>query len=198
MTPQAIEETLIDQLRKEGFDKNTFAMIGAQCQYESGDFKRLEESFAYKTPDRLMQVFSHYFLTLQNAENAIKLGAEEIANIAYSNRMGNGNKKTGDGYKYRGRGLIMITGRGNYALASVPLKLDLIENPDLALDPLNASRIAINYFKNKAWLMKAAQAGCVLEVSSWINLGYFRHGQTELPLGYHEREHNFNEWLKKF
>jgi predicted chitinase len=66
---------------------------------------------------------------------------EKVANRAYSDKIGNGNESSGDGYKYRGRGFVQITGRANYEKFGKALSLDLLNNPGLALDPFNAAKI---------------------------------------------------------
>jgi putative chitinase len=85
----------------------------AQLAHESGQFKYLEENMNYSA-DRLMAVFPKYFPTKALAEQYARK-PEKIASRVYANRMGNGNEASKDGWKYRGRGYIMITGRTNYS-----------------------------------------------------------------------------------
>jgi len=181
---------------KNGFDRNTKAMVWAQCKEESARFQRLEESFAY-TAQRLLEVSSRV-KNMNIASSLINQGHEAIANFMYESRMGNGALETGDGWKYRGRGLIMLTGRSNYCTASKSIKIDLLNQPDLAKEPDVASKIAINYFSSRPWLMRASKAGDVLEVSSWINLGRYTKDQKDLPLGLIDRKAFFEEGLKIF
>lgn len=84
----------------------------AQIAHESGEFRHVEENLRYSA-QRLMQVFPKYFRTAVEAANAA-YNPERIANIVYANRIGNGPAATGDGYTFRGRGLIQLTGRANY------------------------------------------------------------------------------------
>lgn len=84
----------------------------AQLAHESGELRYTEENLKYSA-SRLMQVFPKYFRTNADAR-AAAYDPERIANIVYANRMGNGDERSGDGYLFRGRGLIQLTGRANY------------------------------------------------------------------------------------
>ncbi|HLJ25466.1 MAG TPA: glycoside hydrolase family 19 protein [Candidatus Angelobacter sp.] len=84
----------------------------AQCGHESLDFTVLQENLNYSA-ERLHQVFARYFPTLESAQ-PYNRQPEKIANKVYGGRMGNGPEASGDGYKYRGRGAIQLTGRDNY------------------------------------------------------------------------------------
>lgn len=103
----------------------------AQINHESGDMKRLEENLNYSAK-RLLEVFPKYFdsyeiaLTYANKPNM-------IASRVYANRMGNGGEGSGDGYKYRGRGLIQLTGKANYVAFDRFLNAngEIVSNPDL-------------------------------------------------------------------
>lgn len=100
----------------------------AQCDHESGGFKRTEENLNY-SGDRLAQVFPRHFdarLARQYARNP-----EKIANRVYANRMANGNEASGDGWKYRGRGYIQLTGKANYTQFNKTVDDNVLENPDL-------------------------------------------------------------------
>jgi hypothetical protein len=101
---------------------------------------------------------------------------EKLANVVYSdsNRSGSGklgNTEPGDGWKYRGRGFIQITGKSNYAEAGKALGVDLVNNPDLAEDPNIAAQIAIWYIKKRK-LEGAAKAGDVSAFTKGVNGGY--------------------------
>lgn len=84
----------------------------SQLAHESGELRYTEENLKYSAT-RLMQVFPKYFKTTAQAQ-AAAYNPEKIANIVYANRMGNGDEASGDGYTFRGRGLIQLTGRNNY------------------------------------------------------------------------------------
>lgn len=85
----------------------------AQCAHESNNFTIKEENLNYSS-DGLLKVFPKYF-TNKGISDSYAKQPEKIANRVYANRMGNGNETSGDGYKYRGRGYIQLTGKDNYS-----------------------------------------------------------------------------------
>ena len=104
----------------------------SQVNHESGDMKYIEENLNYSAK-RLLQVFPKYFKTI-NGANEYAYKPEKIANKIYTNRMGNGDGGSGDGWRYRGRGPIQLTGKNNYILFANWVKnKDIINNPDLIL-----------------------------------------------------------------
>jgi putative chitinase len=110
----------------------------AQVGYESGQLNQLQENLNFATTLRLMRVWPKRFPNEAMAKPYVNNQAR-LANYVYANRLGNGNEMSGDGYRYRGRGLIQITGRSNYAAAGAALGLDLLHHPDLLLDKNNAA-----------------------------------------------------------
>ena len=118
----------------------------AQTGYESGQFNRLVESLNYTTPQRLMKVWPKRF---PDAASAIPyVGNEEkLANFVYAKRLGNGDSASGDGFRFRGRGIIQITGRSNYAAAGREFHIDLIADPDRLLTQETAA-LAAAWFWN--------------------------------------------------
>lgn len=106
----------------------------AQCAHESGEFRVLEENLNYSA-QRLIQVFPRYFTAITAANYARK--PQQIANRVYGSRLGNGPELSGDGWRYRGRGVIQLTGKTNYQQASQTLFSDdrLVENPDVVSEP---------------------------------------------------------------
>lgn len=93
----------------------------AQCAHESGGFLFLSENLNYKA-ESLVKVFPKYFKDISMAK-AYEKQPEKIANKIYADRMGNGNELSGDGYKYRGRGLIQLTGKTNYTWFAASLQI---------------------------------------------------------------------------
>ena len=115
------------------------AAFMAQLAYESQGFSRFIENLYYRA-DRLLEVFGRYFTEAE--AQAYARQPEKIANRVYANRLGNGDEDSGDGWRYRGRGFIQITGKDNYSEAGKSLKLDLVGKPELAADLKVGARIA--------------------------------------------------------
>lgn len=111
------------------------AFIG-QCAHESAGFTRMEENLRYTTPKRIMQMFSRV-RTLEQAQ-ALVAKPEALANVVYASRLGNGPQATGDGWRYRGRGLIQLTGREIYRRAANDLARPYEDQPDLVAQPSDA------------------------------------------------------------
>lgn len=166
------EAMLQQQLTAAGItDPNERAMFMAQMSHESMGFKRREESFNYRSADRIAAVSSH--ARRQGPEAiaaAMARGPEAIAELMYGGRRDLGNTEAGDGHKYRGRGFNQLTGRANYRRLGQQLGIDLEGNPDLLLDPEVASRVAIQDWKNRG-VGAAARRGDVAAVTQRINGG---------------------------
>lgn len=160
---------LIQEAKSAGItDPSELAMFLAQIDHESGGFKALEENLNY-SPARLLQIFPKYFRSTAEAEAAAAAGPAGIANRVYGGRMG--NTLPGDGYKYRGRGLIQLTGKDNYTAAGKALGIDLVNNPDLAADAVTAAKIAVWFWKSRNGLGAAGRSGDVLTATRLINGG---------------------------
>ena len=141
------------------------AFIG-QCAHESSNFRVLQENLNYSA-QALAQLFPSRFPTMDMAI-AYNRNPEKIANKLYNGRMG--NTEDGDGWAFRGRGLIQITGRDMYSTVGDAMGLDLISNPDLLLDPDNAAMSA-GWFWNKKGLNALADAKNYEEMTKRINGG---------------------------
>ena len=148
-------------------DINEQAMFLAQTTHESNDYKRLEESFNY-SPKRLFEVFRKRVGSLENAQKLCDEGAKAIADFVYGNRLGNAKD---EGYKYRGRGIIQLTGKNNYNYYGKKLNIDLVNNPDLAKEPDAAIEIALLFWIEKECGLYA-KMGDVKTVTKLINGGY--------------------------
>ena len=145
----------------------------AQITHETGSLTRLTESFAYRNPDHLDDIFSAV-RGRADAVDLIRRGPEAIANRVYANRLGNGPEASGEGFRYRGRGFIQITGKENYARAAHYTKLPLIEEPGLASRYREAAIIAAHYWRTRN-VNNAADAGDLGMVTELVN-GRARHG----------------------
>jgi putative chitinase len=147
----------------------------AQCSHESGNFKVVSENLNY-TENGLISTFKSDFDTNRNRiiEANEKLKAKQlsrkpqaIANFVYANQNGNGNEKSGDGWKYRGRGYIQLTGRANYASFDQFVTDDIITNPDLVSTkyPL----LSAAWFFSKNGLNKIADKGSNVDVITLVS-----------------------------
>jgi putative chitinase len=129
-----IPDNVLLQIRgvMETFQINTPLRIShflAQCAHESGNFKTVNENLNYGAKG-LLRTFKKYFPTEAKALQ-YERNPEKIANLVYANRMGNGVESSGDGFKYRGRGYIQLTGKVNYESFNKMVDDDIIVNPAL-------------------------------------------------------------------
>ncbi len=129
-------------------------LIG-QCAHESASFTRVSESLFYTTAERLVAVFPRHFDDVAQARGFVR-DPEKVANYVYGNRMGNGGPRTGDGFRFRGRGYLQLTGRENYRRFGKRIHVDLEGTPDLAAQPATAWLIAASYLANRSRLRKTA------------------------------------------
>lgn len=140
----------------------------AQVFHESGNLNITKENLNYSA-ERLLVVFPRIFKTLDDAK-AYHLDPERIANRIYANRMGNGNEASGDGWKYKGRGYIQITGKANYAAFKTDTGCDVITNPSILETPLFALKSALWYW-NKHNLNVLADKNDIEGITRAINGG---------------------------
>lgn len=143
----------------------------SQCAYESGDFKNIRENLNY-SKDGLMKVFPKYFPNSQSTRGYVN-NPQKIANKVYANRMGNGDEKSGDGWNYRGRGYIQLTGRSNYKSFSDFIGQDCVTHPDLVATKYPLSSAAYFFTKNKLWDIcdKGSHGTIISEITKKINGG---------------------------
>ena len=125
---------------------NRRASFLAQCAHESGEFTVVSENLNYSAAG-LQKVFGKYFPTPQLAAQYARK-PQMIANRVYANRMENGPETSGDGWKFRGRGFIQLTGKRNYRLAGLDLGLKLLDDPDyVSRSPIGAIETALWFWK---------------------------------------------------
>lgn len=113
------------------------AAFVAQCAHESSWFVHLEESLYYRDPARIMAIFPSAVRSLAFAQTLVG-NPRALANTVYAMRNGNGDAASGDGWKFRGRGLIQLTGRSNYTAASLALATPYVDTPELVALALDA------------------------------------------------------------
>jgi len=143
------------------------AFIG-QCGHECGNFKVLQENLNYRAAT-LMKLWPKRFPTLEVA-NQYAGNQKAIANKVYCDRMGNRDEATGDGYRFRGRGLFQLTGHSNYFHAGKALGEDFVMNPDLVATPMFAALTA-GFFWNTHKLNQYADARDYVTMTKKINGG---------------------------
>lgn len=144
---QALEarDHFIKTSLENGVSSSDIAVMLGQLDHESGGFKSLKENLNYSSADRIQEMFGK---SLNGVDpRALVNNPEALANVVYGHK--NGNKGGSDGWNYRGRGLVQLTGRGNYEQASKALGIDLVNNPDLAADPEVAAKVAAWWHKSK-------------------------------------------------
>lgn len=159
------------------FEINTpkrVAAFLAQCGHESAGFSVLKENLNYSA-DGLNNIFAKYFKNAGRDATPYARQPEKIANLVYANRMGNGDEKSGDGWKYRGRGPIQLTGKDNYRAFANDYFDDpetLLNDPDLLTDHIPTSLLAAVWFWQKNKLNVQADAGDIKLMTKKINGGY--------------------------
>lgn len=166
------QEMLLKEAMKAGItDKTELAMFLAQCAHESGNFRVISEGYNY-SPARAAQIFKKYFRTPEEAAAAMAAGGKRaILDRAYQGRMG--NTQPGDGFKFRGRGFIQLTGRDNYAKFMRASGINVLDNPDLlATDPKVAAQASIHWWLSRGGGIRAkAAAGDLSGVTRLVNGG---------------------------
>ncbi len=165
--------------------KKRLAHFLAQVCHESNGFNLSEESLFYSTPERLKAVWPKRFPTIEFARGYIK-NPQKLANYVYANRNGNGDAASGDGYKFRGRGPIQITGRTNYTAMSKKMFGDdtLVKNLELLLDLKHGLKAAFIYWKDRN-CNDCADRDSLTEVTKKINGG---------TVGLADRKSWYNKW----
>lgn len=141
----------------------------AQAAHESAEFERLIESLNYSSAERIREVFGTDIKTVTEARRFVRR-PQELANRVYARQNGNGDVASGDGWRYRGRGIFQLTGRANYRLCGKALGLDLETSPDLLLEPENAVASAC-WFWGWRGLNDAADRGDLRRMTRLINGG---------------------------
>ena len=184
-----IPDTVIDQIPNtmSTFNINTPLRLShflAQCAHESGGFKLIYENLNYSA-DGLKKIFPKYFPGMLNESYARK--PELIASHVYAGRMGNGPEATKDGWSYRGRGYIQLTGKSNYAEFDKVVSEDILNNPNMVATkyPL----LSAAWFWNRNSLNSIADRGyttnVVTQITKRVNGGV---------IGINDRINHFNKF----
>lgn len=170
-----VPESVLGQLPivMSKFELNTSLRLAhflAQCGHESGNFKLVQENLNYSVQG-LQNIFGKYFPG--NLEESYARQPQKIASRVYANRMGNGDEASGEGWKYRGRGYIQLTGKDNYKAFSAAINEDCVANPDLVATKYPLASAA--WFFHKNGIHKIADGGAtdavVTSVTKRVNGG---------------------------
>ena len=158
----------------------------AQCSHESGGFKAVSENLNYSV-DGLKKIFPKYFPG--NIAESYARNPEKIASKVYGGRMGNGDETTKEGFKFRGRGFIQLTGKQNYTNFAKFIGEDTVSNPDLVATKYPLASAAFFFDTNKLWSIcdKGADDSTVTAVTKRVNGG---------TIGLSDRIKHFNKYYK--
>ena len=148
--PDAVIAAIPDTAARFGITTNLrLAHFLAQCGHESGGFRATQENLNYSAKG-LRGIFKKYFPTDALAA-AYQRNPQKIANRVYGGRMGNGPEASGEGYKFRGRGYIQLTGKENYTAFDKTVPEDILANPDLVASKYALASAAFFFNKNNLW-----------------------------------------------
>ena len=170
-----IPEKVLEELPNviERFNINTTLRLAhflSQCAHESANFKAVSENLNYSAQG-LKRTFPKYFTGNLNESYARK--PEKIASRVYGGRMGNGDESTKEGFKFRGRGYIQLTGKNNFKRFSDFIGEDVVVNPDLVATKYPLASAGFFFYSNKLWSIcdKGATDAVVTELTKRINGG---------------------------
>jgi len=162
----------------------------AQTSHESGGFKAFSENLNYSA-EGLQGIFGKYFPG--TLEESYARNPEKIANRVYAGRMGNGTEASGDGYKFRGRGALQLTGKENYKAFSDYLKKpEIMTNPDLVATTYSFESAMFFFDKNRLWSIcdQGVNDAAILSLTKKINGG--THGLADRS----EKTKKYYEYVK--
>lgn len=152
-----------------------------QIMRETGGLKRLDENLYYTRPERLREIWRK-FREMPEEELATYLRApERLANFVYAGRNGNGDEASGDGWAYRGSGLIQLTGRGNFKRIGDEIGYPIVDDPELVRDEGTCVEIAVGYWKCRRMDEVAIEdtPEAVNQVTTRVNPGEDASGRAE-------------------
>jgi putative chitinase len=185
--PDSVIAQIPDTAAKFNITNNLrLAHFLAQCGHESGGFKAVSENVNYSAAG-LKNIFGKYFPG--NLSESYARNPQKIASRVYGNRMGNGPEESGDGYKFRGRGFIQLTGKNNYTQFTKFIGEDCVSNPDLVATKYPLASAAFFFDSNKLWAIcdKGADNATITAVTKRLNGG---------TIGLADRIKHFNEYYK--
>jgi putative chitinase len=183
--PDSVISQIPEVISKFGINNPVkLAHFLAQCGHESAGFKAITENLNYSA-DGLRRIFPKYFKDVSPESYA--RNPQKIASRVYGNRMGNGPESTWDGYKYRGRGYIQLTGKNNYKAFGDSIGVDVVSNPDLVATQYPLLSAAWFFSKNCLGKCVDANDTTVTNVTKCVNGG---------TIGLQDRLKHFKEYYK--
>lgn len=163
---------------------NRIAGFFAQCGHESMNFTVLSENLNYRA-ETLEKLFSKYFSKAgRNAADYAKQ-PEKIANVIYANRMGNGDTASGEGYAFRGRGIVQLTGKDNYSAFALSIKMTLPDVIEYVQTKKGALESACWYWNSRN-INAACDANDIVKMTKLVNGG---------TIGLEDRKHHYEQAL---
>lgn len=187
--PQAVIDQIPETAAKFGITTNLrLAHFLAQCAVESANFTAVVENLNYSA-QRLLQVFPKYFKNVD--VNAYARNPQKIGSRVYANRMGNGDEASGDGFKFRGRGYIQLTGKNNYQSFTNHIGEDCVANPDLVATKYPLASAGFFFNSNNIWAIcdQGANDATARKVSARVN-------GKDPANGLEERLQNFRKFFQ--
>jgi len=186
--PDAVISQIPETAAKFGIDTPLrLSHFLAQCGHESGGFRLTQENLNYSAKG-LAGTFKKYFIN-ESAAGPYAKNPQKIANKVYGERMGNGPESTGEGYKFRGRGYIQLTGKDNYTAFGKAINEDMTANPDKVAT--HYALLSAAWFFSKNGLHKMADGGAtdavVTQITKRVNGG---------TIGLPDRIKHFKEYYK--
>jgi putative chitinase len=182
--PDSVISQIPDVMKTFGIDTPVeLAHFLSQCGHESAGFRVVNENLNYSAKG-LLGIFKKYFPTQALAES-YQRKPEKIANRVYASRMGNGDEASGEGFKFRGRGYIQLTGKQNYTAFGKAISVDIPANPDLVATKYPLLSAAWFFSKNCLGRCKDASDASVLAVTKCVNGG---------TIGLADRQKHFKEY----
>lgn len=185
IVPDAVLTQIPDTAAKFNITTNLrLAHFLAQCAHESGEFRVVTENLNYSA-DGLLKVFPRYFQNKLNESYA--RNPEKIASRVYASRMGNGDEASKEGYKFRGRGYIQLTGKNNYTSFSQFIGEDCVANPELVATKYPLASAAFFFNSNGLWAAcdRGTDVAAVEAVTRRVNGG---------TIGLQDRIAHFNKY----
>lgn len=188
--PADYRDLLIKIAKQSGINTSeTLSSFLGQCEVETDKWRAALENFNYTSAKRLHSTYTTNFPTVDIAKRYVERGdPAAIANRALANKNGNGNEASGDGWRYRGRGFMQLTGRENYAKAGAAIHPDnpniYVNNPDLlSSNPVESAKVSVWYYIKRVGVSKRGE-----DVTKKVNPALLKRDERNAAMSRIERE----------